>query len=174
MLDLAEAQKLIEDLVISKRDNCAIMSERTIEYDFGWAFFYQAIAYIESRDFRDLLVGHGPVIVDKNTGKFFETGCAYPTDYYVNAYRACGDALAELTPFIEMSGFKEGAQKEAAIRYIKQTSKLDLRRSKAIVDKALKNEVSSFSASSLAQAAELVQILDSYNFVCKQLWSNQL
>ncbi len=172
-MNINEAQKLVEDQVLSKLDNCSIMCDETIEYGFGWVFFYQTDSYIQSKDFRDMTVGHGPVIVDKTTGKLFETGSAHLTEQYVETFVACGDPFAEPTNRLEVSGWKEGANKVATTKYIKEVSGLGLKESKNIVDTALSNEPITFSVSSPAQAKEAVGVICGYNFFCRQLWSNQ-
>jgi Immunity protein 35 len=64
-----------------------LLEEKMLELDFGWGFFYQSRAYLESRDFRDALLGNAPLIVDKSDGSLYVTGTAHPFDYYVEQHR---------------------------------------------------------------------------------------
>lgn len=112
-----EAQKLVQKWVIANKCDCALMTEATEEYDFGWAFYYQLKKYIETKDYREMLVGHGPILVDRNSAQMFETGSAYSTEHYVKAYTATGDPFAEPTSHIQIAGSRDGADKLAAIGY---------------------------------------------------------
>jgi ribosomal protein L7/L12 len=120
-----------------------------------------------------MMVGQGPVIVDRHTGQLFETGSAYPTEHYVKAYTACGNPLAEPTSYIQMSGWQKGANKVAVTGYIKHTTNFGLKDAKELVDKVLDDNVVSFQVSSPEKATEAVKIIGSYGFKCRQLWSNQ-
>jgi hypothetical protein len=48
------------------------------ETEFGWIMGLQSRRYLSTRDFNDLLVGHGLTIVDRNTGDVFCSGSATP------------------------------------------------------------------------------------------------
>jgi hypothetical protein len=63
-----------------------LVEDKILEFDFGWGFFYNSRAYLESKDFRDALCGNAPLIVDRE-GSLYVTGTARPFDYYVNQYR---------------------------------------------------------------------------------------
>ena len=62
---LAQLDSSHYDLTIDDRD--------TIERPFGWVFFYNSRKFIETGLERYLILGPGPVIVDRNSGaiKFF-------------------------------------------------------------------------------------------------------
>ena len=64
----------------------AILDDYTLEYDFGWVFFYNTRAFLLSNDDTDSLVGNAPVIIDKGDGSLYETGTAHPIEYYVASY----------------------------------------------------------------------------------------
>ena len=68
-----------------------VIDEATTDQSFGWAFFCQSVAYLDSGDWRDMAVGHGAFLVDKWTGVLWATGSAMPTDHYVANYIATGD-----------------------------------------------------------------------------------
>lgn len=38
------------------------------EHSLGWLIFWQSVEYIRSRDWADMLVGHGPYLVDRQDG----------------------------------------------------------------------------------------------------------
>ena len=50
------------------------------QYVWGWSLYYQ-----DKRP-EQFLVGHGPVLINKETKELFETGSAYSEEYYVERY----------------------------------------------------------------------------------------
>src|SRR4051794_18767091 len=48
------------------------------ELKFGWVMVLQGRKYLETREFRDQLVGHGVTIVERATGDVFCSGSATP------------------------------------------------------------------------------------------------
>jgi hypothetical protein len=66
--------------------SCAILESKIIEKPYGWYFIYQSKCYIETQDFRDMLVGSAGFIVESDTGKIFEFCSAYPLDDQFSAY----------------------------------------------------------------------------------------
>ncbi|KGJ89680.1 YrhB domain-containing protein [Colwellia psychrerythraea] len=89
-MNLAEAEKLvlseIEDPCISNDIECGLLKGETIEKDWGWVFFYQSTAFLNSGDFRDMVGGNAPIIVNKHTGKLIHTGTTYEIDHYIKEY----------------------------------------------------------------------------------------
>ena len=67
-----------------------ILDNETLERDFGWVFFYDSKAHIESRSPRDVLAGNAPIIVDRNDGSVHVTGTAEPIERYIENYRSSG------------------------------------------------------------------------------------
>lgn len=63
-----------------------IYEDITHEFDYGWVFFYQSKAYIETNDFGKMLGGNSPIIVDKENGNFLYTGTAKEVEYYIKQY----------------------------------------------------------------------------------------
>ena len=168
-----EAKEIVNRQVLEKLEGFSLMEESTQEFATCYAFYYQNNEYIKSRDFRNMNVGAGPVLVCKQTGAVFETGSAYSTEHYVKAFESCGDPYGELTKQISVYGWQGGASKVAATKLIKAKSGLNMRDSKTIIDKALKNEESRFSTESVDVSGSLITELCRLGFKCKQLWSNQ-
>ncbi|HVU95794.1 MAG TPA: YrhB domain-containing protein [Puia sp.] len=63
-----------------------LLTDKTIEFELGWVFFYQSLKYIESGDYRDRLTGNAPIIVNKFNGSITVTGTAYPVQRYIDDY----------------------------------------------------------------------------------------
>lgn len=172
-MTLKEAQQIVEEKVMKDRTGCALMTEYTEEHRTCFTFIYQSSAYLKSKDMLDMVVGHGPILVDKNTGNIFETGSAYSTEHYVNAFESCGDPFASPTDQIRVQGWQIGARKIPATKFIKEVSGLPLNTSKKIIDDALDENPTTFSVSNTHTTIEVVTKLNEYGFICKQLWSNQ-
>ncbi len=89
-MKLAEAEKLVlSELAnpnISDGIECGLLRSETIEKDWGWVFFYQSLAFIESGDFCDMLCGNAPIIINKQTGQLIHTGTAYEIEHYIREY----------------------------------------------------------------------------------------
>jgi hypothetical protein len=65
------------------------------EYEFGWVFFYNSKAFLETGDvLRHFLVGNAPFIVHRNDGRVYITGTAQSIDHYVEEYRRGNRKLA--------------------------------------------------------------------------------
>ncbi|TWV99441.1 YrhB domain-containing protein [Chitinophaga pinensis] len=76
---------LKENPVLINRMELIIIDEYTIEFEYGWAFFYQTKKFIETGDIFDAIVV-GALIVNKFTGNLFETGTARTAEEYIEEY----------------------------------------------------------------------------------------
>ncbi len=168
-----EAQKLVEINVISKLPNCAVIEKSTTEYEKCFVFYYQSKAFIKSNDFKDMLIGQGPVIVDKGSGKIFETGSAYSTEHYVKAFEACGDPYGEPTNTLTIFDWQQGANAVEAIKLLKHVSGSGLSKAKQLIDSVLAGENIVFQLIDIEQVQSTVEKLTKLGFSTKQLWSNQ-
>ena len=65
-----------------------VLSESTIETDWGWVFFYQSQRYIDTDDISERLAGNAPFIVNRITGEALVTGTAHPIEHYIAEYEA--------------------------------------------------------------------------------------
>ena len=172
-MTIKEAQYLVEVKVMAEKMDCALIPESTTEYNTCFTFYYQSKSYLKSKSIGDMLVGHGPILVDKRTGKVFETGSAYPEEQYVNAFEACGDPFASPTKNVAVQGWRPGAEKVAATKFIKKVSALSLGSAKEIIDNALDDKLTIFTVTPEYDALDVVKQLNNYGFRCRQLWSNE-
>ncbi|MES9946691.1 MAG: YrhB domain-containing protein [Candidatus Thiodiazotropha sp.] len=172
-MNLDDARNRVEKEVLSSKPDCALVEGNTREYPHCFAFFYQSKKYIETGDFRYMLVGHGSVLVARDNGRVFETGSAFPLDHYIEALEVCGDPYGEPTIKVKVTGWHEGANKVEATKLIKRKAGIGLAQAKKVIDKALKNEESIISFKTAEEAEEVVMSLDNLGFHSTQLWSNQ-
>ena len=172
-MDAEEAKTIVEKEIEAKKNGFAVIDEYTKECDSCWVIIYQPIEYLTSRDFKDTIVGHGPVIVDKKSGEIFKLGSGNNFEECLDAYKQCGDPFATLTNIVQVRGWREGANKVKATKHIKSVSGMGLKQSKHIIDMALENEVTTYNASSIEDARKSAEIVDKLGFNCIQLWSNQ-
>ena len=88
-----EAQILVEDDLEKTKNkhnqvDCVVLEQMTIEKPWGWVFFYQSKAFVKTGDFREMLGGNAPIIVNRNTGALTHTGTAHEVEYYIKEYEA--------------------------------------------------------------------------------------
>lgn len=63
-----------------------VLDNETIEKEWGWVFFYQNKKYLDTGDFRFMLGGNAPYIVNKYTGVIVVTGTAQDIEHYIEEY----------------------------------------------------------------------------------------
>jgi Immunity protein 35 len=78
MFDRETAEKKAAELINAdyhaEDDELVIVSEETIEKDYGWIFFYQSRKYLETGEFGYILAGNGPVAFEKASGLIHHLG----------------------------------------------------------------------------------------------------
>ena len=89
MIDRSEARRLVEERLRSDSDeDIVILDGSTLERPFGWVFFYNTRAYLETHNVSDALAGNAPYIVNRFTSEVRATGTARPVEHYISAYEA--------------------------------------------------------------------------------------
>ena len=88
MLTKTEARALIEKQIIELGADVEwmILDDQTLEYDWGWAFFYQSREFVETGEPSAMLAGNAPYLVNRETEEVVLTGTAYPVEHYVRDY----------------------------------------------------------------------------------------
>lgn len=77
MLSRAEAAELVLreiDKLGGGRVPVSLVESYTIEKPYGWAFFYNSKAFLETGNYGERLIGNGPVLVNKYTGEIAHCG----------------------------------------------------------------------------------------------------
>lgn len=87
-MDKPEAIRLVEKELVKLNPSveCIIQHGETIEKPWGWVFFYQSKAFVNSGDFRDMLCGNAPLIVNRSSGEVVLTGTAHDIEHYIKEY----------------------------------------------------------------------------------------
>ena len=68
-----------------------LLDTETIDGEFGWVFFYQSKAYLESRRPSDAFAGNAPLLVSRKDGMLHITGTAFPIETYIENFNRTGD-----------------------------------------------------------------------------------
>ena len=74
LVTFAEAVQLAEDAYNSGNGKIQFGVISATEISFGWMLMLQSLEYIETRDDQELIIGHGPTIVDRENGDVY--GCS--------------------------------------------------------------------------------------------------
>ncbi len=172
-MDLHQAREIFERSVLASNEDWGLVEGETLEYPACFVFFYQSKKFLETGDWSEILVGHGPVFINRENGRVFETGSAQSVSHYITAFEACGDPLGKPTEKVKIFAWNPGANKVRAMQLVRQTSALGLSQAKAVIDNALSNEEPSFSALTVEDAEHAVIALQQEGFDSVQLWTNQ-
>lgn len=90
-LDLDEAVQLVETEIATWPVTMEIVKTDTRHHSFGWTLSCQSTTYLATGDINDMVVGHGPFLVDRITGALWTTGSALPQDECVANYLNTGN-----------------------------------------------------------------------------------
>lgn len=90
MISVNEARKIANQYLLTLEpdigESLQIVDSETIEKSFGWVFFYNSKEYLKTGDFRYMLTGNSPFIVNRNSGEVHITGTAKPIEDYIVDY----------------------------------------------------------------------------------------
>lgn len=91
MVNYDEAHRLVSawlrDQSTETNIELELLEPETLEVDFGWVFFY-TFKTSQNGDFKDVLAGNAPVIVDRTIGSLHITGTSRPTADYIEEFRS--------------------------------------------------------------------------------------
>jgi Immunity protein 35 len=88
-INVDECRRLAECWVeITSRGSAVIVDDATLAKPYGWIFFCQSRAYLESGNFSDILAGNATLIVDRFDGELRVTGTARSIEEYLAAYES--------------------------------------------------------------------------------------
>lgn len=64
----------------------SLIDEASFEKPYGWYFFGQSNAYLETGNVLDMIIGDGGFIVERQDGRVFAFGSAYPVETWIANY----------------------------------------------------------------------------------------
>ena len=173
MLSQAEASQLVKAHLESNAEfDCVVLEQETLEYDFGWVFFYNSREFVLTGDIRMSLAGNAPIIVERSTGRLLPTGTAHPVEDYVKAFREAGDPHASLGKAVKLLGWNAPANAVSAIRAMRDYSGATLVDAKRQVESVLGGGSVVFRAASVEAAAAAVAELEGCGFIAKQQYES--
>jgi hypothetical protein len=141
-----------------------LLPDRTKEFDIGWVFYYQAVRYLETGHYSDMLAGNNPIFVARSDGSLFVVDFHRPLEESLTAYRVSGDLNARETPFVQLSGWRIGALTVSAIQAVRRHSPLGLAAAKQLVESCLAGASPVIEVGSVPEAKGLAQSLASAGF----------
>ena len=142
----------------------------TEEYDKCFAVYYQSVQYIESKNISDMLVGHGPVLVEKKTGKVYETGSAFSTKYYVESLEEAGHPYAKLSNKLKIVGLKPEISNVDAIKFLRTFFMVGLSIAKEHVNTLSENREIVIEFENQSKANDAIVKLSEFGFITKYMW----
>jgi len=88
MMDRAAALDMAEEFLDANvrhlvGEPVAVALDRTIETEHSFVFFYNTVAYLETRSMVHALAGNGPIVVDRVTGAVMATDSSRPWEEQV-------------------------------------------------------------------------------------------
>jgi hypothetical protein len=91
-------------------DMGVVLEDGTLDRPYGWVFFYQSRAYVETRDPMQGFAGNAPIIFNRVSGEYRVTGTARPIEDYLREYEAAlPPAQLQMTPQMRSRPAKPGA-----------------------------------------------------------------
>ena len=176
MFTRAEAVIAVEEHInrdAGADDTLVVLEDATLEYDFGWVFFFDSRRHADTGNFEDLLVGNAPIIFEKATGMIVTTGTAEPVESYVHAYRKSGNPHAQLDASVRIWGWNEGAVATQAMKVLRAHATLGLAEVKQRIDHVLQGGEVTVATSSVEAAREATVRLQACHFLAEQLYDAQ-
>lgn len=64
----------------------SILWDETIEFEYGWIFFYQSEAFTKTKSFADMIGGNAPILIDKYWEIAIPTGIGKDVEEYIKIY----------------------------------------------------------------------------------------
>tara|TARA_Y100001963_G_scaffold114724_1_gene159122 strand:+ start:483 stop:986 length:504 start_codon:yes stop_codon:yes gene_type:complete len=143
--------------------------------DFGelFAVYFVNDEFYKSNDISDMMIGAGPMFIEKSTGKVFQTGSGQSAEMYAAAYKVCGDLYARPSNSISISGIEGNDELKDYILKLKAIYACSMTQAKEIVSSVASGNDSTLTFSTATEAENALTKLVNLGFVAKQLWNNQ-
>lgn len=146
-----------------------ILDRATLERSWGWVFFYQSRAYVESGDLDHALGGNAPLIVERDSGRVLVTGTAEPIESYLHNFEVTGDPHGKPGRQLEVHSADAEADRIAGARLLHRHCYVGVGATKRGLDGVVRGEVFRIAAPSPAAAREICDSLAALGFQARQL-----
>lgn len=91
-IDWAGAREAARQAVaaIGEREGfTAVLNDaETLESAFGWLFYYESPEFLQTGEAKSKLIGNAPLVVERESGRVFETGTEWPLALYLRPFLA--------------------------------------------------------------------------------------
>lgn len=105
MIDYQKAKEYaltyVSNMGSKSRIELDILEEETIEFEYGWVFFYQSKAFIETDDEGEMIGGNAPFIIDRYNESLHLMGIRKLEDFYMQSYIKNRDNIAQFKRDVE-------------------------------------------------------------------------
>jgi hypothetical protein len=127
------ARQHVNQLGAAAGVSMVVSSKETIEFVFGWVFFYSP------KDSSARAAGNAPIIVDREDGSVHPTGTAYPIEQYLESYARIRRPYPFATPehLVVLYGCKPGMQKLSITKAVRSATGKGVAEAKACTDRVL-------------------------------------
>ena len=85
VLEEAEARRIAEGL-LAEREVLIDVAENRI----GWTYYWNSVAYVETGDDLQGIIGNAPIVIDRKDGSIVPTGTGESVEYYIRRYEHRG------------------------------------------------------------------------------------
>jgi hypothetical protein len=83
MIDYQQARQIALDRI---GHDCALYEDSILEKPYGWVFSFNSRRFLETGDVGDMLVGSAGFVVERENGRVFGFGSAYPLEVWIANY----------------------------------------------------------------------------------------
>ena len=149
-----DARKLVEAHLATP--DMIVIVEPMFEGDFGWVFGYQSEVYLRTRDVRHALVGNGPILVERVTGRLIGFGSGLPAEFYLENYLAHGDPYLKAGQVVRLVGLSPEVARLDIMKALRSRTGMSVARVKAVVEACLAGQNPEIECQSAQVAADLV------------------
>jgi ribosomal protein L7/L12 len=163
-MNIEEAENLVKPLIVG--------GTITKTEDFGELFAVHFVndEYYASGKMEDMMVGAGPMMVEKKTATVFATGSGQSATEYAAAYKECGSVYGKPSSSVSISGSEND---KAAILNLKSILSIGLKEAKSLAATINSGEPVIINIGSSVEAEVVVNKLKQKGFIAKQVWSVQ-
>ena len=163
-MDKSELKILVSPYMIG-----STVTEITEQDEFYIVYFVNN-EYYETKDPLQMLVGAGPLLVNKKTRNVFETGSGQVPSYCIESYHKTGSINSTPSNILLIRSLSSSINKSESILLVKKLCDLNMTCAKEIVEKALAEIETKIEMESEDKTKETENKLNLSGFHAEQLW----